>query len=157
MVRTNHPGCSRGVLIYIYFFLRISNVCPCALIIFSVPNMSCSVDTMHAMHTFLCEFHNYRSSHDCTSRRNCFFSHPKTGAQSIRNSCMSTDSEVIAFTKGHYAFGFMQMNTARKICRGGDALSCIDVLKKVLGFELRTTPNAKMKTTNCGKMTSSGR
>ena len=33
--------------------------------------------------------------------------------------------------RGHYAFGLMQINTARKICRGGDALSGIDVLKKV--------------------------
>ena len=33
--------------------------------------------------------------------------------------------------RGHYAFGLMQINTARKICWGGDALSGIDVLKKV--------------------------
>ena len=38
--------------------------------------------------------------------------------------------------RGHYAFGLMQINTARKICRGGDALSGIDVLKKV--FWVRT-------------------
>ncbi len=72
---------------------------------------------------------------------------------------MSADLEVIVSThigKGHCAFGFSQMNTARKICGGGDALSGIDVLKKVSWVQ--TTPNAKMNTTNFGEteMTTSG-
>ncbi len=130
--------------------------------ILSVPNMSYSIqsiDTLqipcmgnHVMHTSGCDFRNYRSGHTTTSRCNYFFSHRKTGAQGIRNPCMSADSEVIVSTqigKGYYTFGFMQMNTARKICRGGesasDALSGIDVLK--LGW-VRTTPNAKMNTTS---------
>ena len=88
------------------------------------------------------------------------FSHRKTGTQSIRNSCMSADSKVTVSTQmgeGYYAFGFMQTNTARKICRGGDSdtLSGIDVLKNVSWVQ--TTPNAKimMNTTNCEKKTSS--
>ena len=85
--------------------------------------------------------------------------HRETGAQGNCNSCMSADSAVIVSThigKGHYAFGFIQMNTARKICRGGDALSGIDVLKKVSWVQ--TTPNAKMNPTNFGEteVTSSG-
>ena len=72
---------------------------------------------------------------------------------------MSADSEVIVSTQmgeGHYAFRFMQMNTARKICRGGDALSGMDVLKKVSWVQ--STSNAKMNTTNVGEteVTSSG-
>jgi hypothetical protein len=48
------------------------------------------------------------------------------------------------------------MNTASKICGGGDALSGIDVLKNVSWVQ--TTPNAKMNTTNFGEteMISSG-
>ncbi len=109
------------------------------------------------MHTFRCDFRNYRSGRTSTSRRNYFFLHRKTGTQGIRNSRMSADLEVIVSTqmgKGYYASGFMQMNTAREICRGGDALSDIDLLKNISWVQ--TIPNAKMNTTNCGKMTSSG-
>ena len=88
------------------------------------------------MHTPARDFRNNRSGNTNTSRRN---SHRKTGAQGNRVSRMSADSEVIVSTqmgKGHYAFGLMQINTARKICRGDVALSGIDVLKKV--FWVRT-------------------